>query len=111
MDTDLAETEARLRPQVVTGQIIAGVLILGVLLFGAFVAASNANREAGPGGLDLEGGVALDGAEADVVGGELDADLDPGDPILSYVALGFGADAARSQAGRLAGRERRRVGQ
>ncbi|QDT15636.1 hypothetical protein [Alienimonas californiensis] len=88
MDLDLDETEARLRPQVLTGQIIAGTLILGVLLFGAFVAISNAAAEAGPEGLGPDGGVVLEEAEADVEGGELDADLDPGDPLISYVALG-----------------------
>ena len=90
MDTDLDETEARLRPQAVTGRIIAGAIIAGVLIFGGIVAVMNADREAGPGGLDLDGGVAVEGAEADLAGGELDADLDPDDPIVSYVALGLG---------------------
>ncbi|NNJ26979.1 hypothetical protein [Alienimonas chondri] len=89
MDTDLDETEARLRPQVLTCQIIAGALIFGVLVFGAFVAISNAGAEAGPEGLGPDGGIALEGAEADVEGGELDADLDPGDPIVSYIGLGI----------------------
>ncbi|MFH5805027.1 hypothetical protein [Alienimonas sp. DA493] len=88
MDLDLDETEDRLRPQVLTGRIIAGAMILGVLLFGVLVAVMNAGDEAGPEGLGPDGGVVLEGAEEDVEGNAVDADLDPGDPIVSYVALG-----------------------
>ena len=90
MDTDLAETEARLAPKVTVARVIAAVLIGGVLAFGFVVVALNAAREAGPGAGpgDL---VAVEGAEADVAGDRLDADLDPGDPVVSYVMLGIGA--------------------
>lgn len=87
MDTDFDQTEARLRPRVLTGQILAGAMIAGVLAFGVIVVAMNANEEAGPEGLNPAAGVALEGAEADVEGGQLDADLEPGDPLLSYLAL------------------------
>ena len=104
IDTDLAETEARLAPRVRTMQIIAGFMLAGVLTIGGVFALVNAG--AAGDGIELEGGVELEQAEADVRGGELDADLDPGDPVLSYVGLAIGALALVSHLplGSLAGR-------
>lgn len=87
MDTDLAETEAALAPRVRVMQILAGALIFGVLTIGGVFLAIGSDAD----DLDPRGGVDAAGAEADVVGGELDADLDPGDPVLAYAGLAFGA--------------------
>ena len=90
MDTDLADTEARLAARVTVPRLIAAGMIGGVLAFGFVVVALNAGGEAGPGAGPGEL-IAVEGAEADVAGDRLDADLDPGDPVLSYVTLGIGA--------------------
>ena len=79
MDTDLAETEARLAPRVRTMQILCAAMVAGVLGIGAVFAFLAADR--GPEPADAE-----DGAEE-----LLDGDLDADDPILSYVGLGLAA--------------------
>ena len=75
MDTDLAETEARLAPAVNTMRIIAAALIGGVLAFGLIAAFLSAQNDPPP----------ADEAVEEAVDGDLDAD----DPILGYLGLGF----------------------
>ena len=84
MDTDLAETEARLAGPVNTLRVIVAAMVLGVLTFAGIAAVVTAGRDE-PAEPDA---VAAEVGDAEVV-----VDPDPDVPLLNYAALAAAAGA------------------